>query len=415
MKTVLRMLGIGVIALLLTACGGGGSGAGSKSGSTTSTVTTTTTTTTYYGIFQGSTVVGVHYKAVLGNQVKEGETDSQGRFEYISNGTTISPVIFSVGGVTLGTLTPKVTTGSYSMNVFDLVNAADVDAQAKAINLQRFLSSISSSSNSEVISVSSATRTALAAESVKLNELAANDFSTKATALINTLVMSNALPAGTSLVAESTVTAHMQDSKTQIDAARVGTLELTTGADSVQADGKTRVLVQVKATTSDNNPLVGGLVHVETTLGSFGSEADLCSSSTTPTRKMDLMTDANGKAFLLLTPGCASAGTATITATLGGRIVTSQVKFTTTTVQDNTTRHTGVFQGYSLVGVHYKSQLNGVILEGETNSEGKFQYLSEGTIVAPVTFSIGGVVLGTIIPPLASGYYYVTVHDLVNA
>ncbi|WP_420904492.1 invasin domain 3-containing protein [Candidatus Magnetaquiglobus chichijimensis] len=414
MKMGLRILGIALLGVILTGCGGGGSGSGSKSSSATSTTTTTTTsTTTYYGTFQGSTVVGVHYKTQLGTVIKEGETDAQGRFEYLSDGATIAPVTFSVGGVVLGTLTP-ITTGSYSMSVFDLVNASDGEARVKATNLQRFLASVDTSPNADIIWVSAATRTALASESVKLNELTGSDFDARATTLINTLVSNGTLSAGTTLVPESEVTSHIQETKTRIDAARVGSVTLITGAESVPADGKSRLLIQVRAKTSDSKALSGGLVTVTTTLGSLGGETDLCASATTPTTRVERMTDASGTVTLLLTPGCQS-GTGTVTASIGGMLASATVTFTSTTVPDNATRRTGVFQGYTLVGVHYKSQLGGTVLEGETDSEGKFQYLVEGSTVAPVTFSIGGVTLGTMTLPNYSGYYAVTVNDLVPA
>ncbi|MBF0262929.1 MAG: hypothetical protein HQL97_13960, partial [Magnetococcales bacterium] len=414
MKTGLRILGIALLGVILTGCGGGGSGSGSKSSSASATTTTTTSTsTTYYGIFQGSTVVGVHYKSELGTLVKEGETDSLGRFEYLSNGTTIAPVTFSVGGVVLGTITPSTTTGSYSMSVFDLVNASDVEARVKATNLQRFLASVDASPNADIIWISPATRTALASESVKLNELTSTDFDTRATSLINTLVTSGAVSTGTTLVSESAVTTHIQETKTQIDAARIGSVTLTTGAESVPADGKTRLLVQVKAKTSDSKVLTGGLVTVTTTLGSLGGETDLCATSTpTPTTQVERMTDNSGTVTLLLTPGCQS-GTGTVTASIGGMLASTTVRFTASPIS-NTTSNTGAFQGYILEGVHYRSELDGEVREGETDSEGKFQYLSEGATIAPVTFSIGGMTLGTIRPTSTIGIHYVTVHDLVN-
>ncbi|MBF0627329.1 MAG: hypothetical protein HQL91_03820 [Magnetococcales bacterium] len=415
MKSGLRMIGVCLLGVLLTACGGGGSGSGgqkSSSSTSTSTSTSTTTTTTYYGVFQGSTVVGVHYKTELNGMIREGETDDQGRFQYLARNGTIAPVTFSVGGVELGAVTPTSTTDSYTMSVHDLVSAADPDVGNKAINLQRFLSSVNTSGSSDVIRIDATTRAALAGQNVKLADVAVTEFDTTATGLVNTLISASVLPSGSTLATPSAVTAHMQETKTQIDAARIGDLQLTnqSGANPV-ADGRSRVLLRILASQTDGSPLAGGLVHLETTVGTFGNETDLCQTATPVTNSVDKTTDASGLVYLFLTPRCQSAS-AQITATLGGRIVQITVPFTAApSVQTST--YTGLFQGYTLVGLHYRTELNGVVREGETDAEGKFQFLADGTAISPVTFSIGGVTLGTMTPSESVNNNRITIHDLI--
>lgn len=324
-----RILVVCLFSIILAACGGGGSGSGSKKGSSSTAVSvTTTTTTTYYGVFQGSIVTGVHYKAQLNGQVKEGETDSEGKFQYFVENGVISPVTFSVGGVTLGAVTPPSTSGSFTMNVFDLVNANDPDANTKSINIQRFLSTINSSGNSNVIQVTSAVRTALAAESIKLNETLVADFDAKANTMVGSMISASALASGTTLATAATVQTHMNETKSQIDALRVGTVSITSGADSVLADGLTKVLIRVQAMTVDNKVMSGGLVHFETTAGTLGSEAQsvLCGATPTTTQSVDKITDSTGMAYLMLTPTCKTAN-AVVSVSLGGKIVLKTVQF----------------------------------------------------------------------------------------
>ncbi|MBF0190802.1 MAG: hypothetical protein HQL99_06575 [Magnetococcales bacterium] len=283
-------------------------------------------TITYNGVFMGSTVVGVHYKAELNGLVKEGETDAEGKFQYFSDGVAFSPVTFSVGGVVLGTVTPSQTTGAYLMSVHDLVSASDVDVESKATNIQRFLSTINTSTDSAVLLVSAAVRAALANESVRLHELPLTGFDAKAQTLVNTLIAAGPLASGTVLATAGSVSAHLRETKSQIDAARIQKLVIETGADTVLADGKTRVVVQLKATGLDGKALVGGLVHLETTAGTFGSESNLCQESPSVTQTVDKITDSKGMAFVMLTPRC-QTGNAVVSASLGGVIAMKTIQF----------------------------------------------------------------------------------------
>ena len=58
----------------LAGCGGGGSG--EEKG-------TEEVTERAFGVFRGSVVVGVYYRAVLDDAIREGTTDSEGKFEWI--------------------------------------------------------------------------------------------------------------------------------------------------------------------------------------------------------------------------------------------------------------------------------------------------------------------------------------------
>ncbi|MBF0440130.1 MAG: hypothetical protein HQL93_13565, partial [Magnetococcales bacterium] len=405
-KPSLRIMVVCVVGLTLTACGGGGSGSsGSKTKSTAS-----PSVSTYYGIFQGSIVSGVHYKAELNGQTVEGETDVEGKFQFVSDGTSISPVVFSVGGVTLGSVTPDATGSSFVMSVYDLVKPSDADANAKAINIQRFLHTINSSSNANVILVDSPVRTALAGERVKLNETPVAEFDTKANGLLSTLVNANSRPVGITLVSAATVTSHIQETKSQIDAKRVGTFEVTTGADSVLADGKTRVLIRALAKNMDGKPLVGGLVHFETTAGSLGNETNLCDSSTQATKSVDQVTDLNGMAFVMLTPRCQTAN-ALVSVSFGGKVALKTIQL----IPDpGIVVQSGMTTNPKLVGVHYRAELNGQFQEGETDSDGRFRFLSDGINLSLVNFAVGGVSLGTVLPNLVAGAYVVNGENLVK-
>lgn len=106
-------------ALVLASCGGGGSGSGSaSSGSTTGS-----------GQFVDSAVWGLSY--VSGNI--SGTTDATGTFEY-EVGETIT---FSVGGITLGTVTPQTI-----ITPVDLVSGATDETNATVTNIARFLQTI---------------------------------------------------------------------------------------------------------------------------------------------------------------------------------------------------------------------------------------------------------------------------------
>ncbi|MBF0263079.1 MAG: Ig-like domain-containing protein, partial [Magnetococcales bacterium] len=425
-------------------------------------------------------------------------------------GITVAPVTFSIGGVVLGTLTLPNYAGYYAVTVNDLVPADGVDAWTKAINLQRFLSSISTSATPTTILIKASERTALAGESVNLAELPVGQFVSSATSLINTLIAANALPAGSALLETTAVIENLRTFKRQVDLTRIVSLEIITGADSVAADGSSKVGIQVKATAQPDDSITGALVRIETTGGSLGTEGNLCTGSVTPIWSVDKLIQADGFAYVTLTPGCQS-GTVQVTAMAGGVNVAKTIRFTpgplayansslvanpttlpadgksttqiTATLQDaygnpledgttvtlatdlgtitggasqqtvsgqahftlvaptsagvahleiveapylttsvtvSTTptaslpTYPGVFQGSIVQGLHYKAELNGVVQAGETDSEGKFQFFAIGSVIAPVTFSVGGVVLGTVTPASTNGIQTINVHDLVN-
>ncbi|MBF0181175.1 MAG: Ig-like domain-containing protein [Magnetococcales bacterium] len=319
-----------VLTTLLAACGGGGSGSGSSSGasggSSSSSSSSTSVTQTGVGVFQGSIVTGVHYRAELAGQVKEGETDGEGKFQFIQIDGSVSPVTFTVGGVTLGSVTPPSASTSYTMNVVDLVDTKDADASAKALNIQRFLNSINTTGNDNVIQVSPSARAALAGQNVKLNEVAVADFDTRANSLIGALVSASALPSGTALRSAEAVKSHMQETKSRIDALRVDGFDVSVGSETVVADGTSQVSVRVKATKTGGGELAGGLVKFQTTAGTLGGESNLCAANATTTTSVERVTDASGMAYVMLTPQCQTAS-ATVSVSLGGKIVFKTIQF----------------------------------------------------------------------------------------
>ncbi|MBF0296281.1 MAG: Ig-like domain-containing protein [Magnetococcales bacterium] len=325
----LRFVMVCLLTTLLVACGGGGSGSGSSSGSSggsSSSSASTTVTQTGVGVFQGSIVTGVHYRAELAGQVKEGETDGEGKFSFIQIGSTVSPVTFTVGGVTLGSVTPPSASTSYTMNVVDLVDNKDPDATAKAVNIQRFLNSINTTGNDNVIQITPSARAALAGQNVKLNEVALTSFDTQANALLGAMVSASALPSGTALRSAEAVKSHMQETKSRIDALRVDGFDVTVGSDTVVADGKSQVSIRVKATKTGGGELAGGLVKFQTTAGTLGGESNLCVDNAATTTAVERVTDASGMAYVMLTPQCQTAS-ATVSVSLGGRIVFKTIQF----------------------------------------------------------------------------------------
>lgn len=119
----MRKFAISGLVVLLTACGGGGDGGSSSSAPTTAT-----------GYFKDSNTQGVRY--VSGGQ--SGVTGANGSFTYeVGN-----PVTFSVGGVTLG----SVTVGRSVVTPVDLVANGATTSQSVQ-NLTRFLMMLDADAN----------------------------------------------------------------------------------------------------------------------------------------------------------------------------------------------------------------------------------------------------------------------------
>jgi hypothetical protein len=99
----------GMLVLFLSACGGDGSSSTSSSGSGSASLT---------GVFVDAPVVGLSYQTSSGGS---GTTDSEGKFNYASGDT----VTFSVGGLTLGSVIPSVTSaGNATVTPVDIVPGA---------------------------------------------------------------------------------------------------------------------------------------------------------------------------------------------------------------------------------------------------------------------------------------------------
>ncbi len=107
MNRIVRQSYFGMLVLLLSACGGGSSSPSSSSSSASLT-----------GVFVDAPVAGLSYQTSSG---VSGTTDSQGRFNYAAGDT----VTFSVGGLTLGSAQPTVTSaGNATITPVDIVSGA---------------------------------------------------------------------------------------------------------------------------------------------------------------------------------------------------------------------------------------------------------------------------------------------------
>lgn len=93
----------------------------------------------------------------------------------------------------------------------------------------------------------------------------------------------------------------------------VGSIDLISGADQIEADGNSQVAIRATVTDTETNPLSGVDVVFNTTLGSWDGD------STVPT-------DANGVAEVMLQSGT-TAGTATVTANASGFRSSVNVEF----------------------------------------------------------------------------------------
>ncbi len=108
----IHRLSLGMTILLLAACGGGSSSSGGSGGNGNSVTGSLT------GVFVDAPVAGLSYTTSSGIS---GTTDGQGQFNYAAGDT----VTFSVGGLTLGSATPSVTSaGNTTITPVDIVSGA---------------------------------------------------------------------------------------------------------------------------------------------------------------------------------------------------------------------------------------------------------------------------------------------------
>ena len=306
-----------LLLLLLTACGGGGSGdtVGSELSSPADSIEEFTE---YAGIFTGSAVSGVHYRAILEGFSQEGVTAEDGSFAFFSGNGSVSEVTFSIGDIILGSLQPE-PANNYPISVFDLVETSDQEAEDQAVNLYRFLRTLDQTEDTETIEISASQRAALSGIGEKsISTLSSATFDDELDEVISTLSSSGYLRAGeTNLVAREAVETHILQSKNQTDAARIHRLTLTTGVETAVADGVGEVLL--RATVTDVNILAieGVRVQFQTTAGFFAVDH---------VQSAARLTDANGEAFVLLTAPL-QAYDATVSATAGGWTETASLSF----------------------------------------------------------------------------------------
>ena len=289
--------------LLLSACGGGGSGDDRQ---TPATSAVDTNIIEYAGIFSGSVVSGVQYRVTLDELVREGITGADGTFHYFSRKPAVPTVTFSVGNLILGTLQPLLR-DRQKITVFDLVDATNVEAETKAVNVYRLLRSLDNTEDIETIEISATVRDRLSKmPEKKVAELSPTVFEEE---------LERYLPKG--LVPRADVEAHIEQTKRQEDASQVETLAVVTGAETVQADGVRPVILQAEVRGTNQTPLSGVRVQFQTTAGSL---------SPTNAYGAVRLTDSHGKASVFLTAPV-QPGIATILVSAGGWSETRTVTF----------------------------------------------------------------------------------------
>jgi len=116
------------------------------------------------------------------------------------------------------------------------------------------------------------------------------------------------------------------------DPDKVGSLTLSTGGDSIVADGSSRVGIFATITDSNGEPIEGLTVNFETSLGTFetnnaaGKDASLVAVGLIEKndQKTTAVTDVDGEAKVMLISGT-DRGTANITVNIDGRVSTTTV------------------------------------------------------------------------------------------
>ena len=301
--------------LFLPACGGGGSGDDRQ---TSSTSAINTDIVEYSGIFLGSVVSGVHYRVTLDELVRDGITGSDGTFHYFSRKTAVPSVTFSVGNLILGTFQPSLRDGQ-KITVFDLVDATDLEAETKAVNIYRLLRSLDNTESLDSIEIAASVHGVLSGMAEKkVAELSPAVFEGALGTVVGTLSTAGYLRSGVAgLVPRAAVKAHIEQTKRQEDASQVGTLTVAVGAETVQADGVRPVVLQAEVRGTNQTPLPGVRVQFQTTTGSL--------SDTDPYSAVRL-TDRFGKASVFLTAPV-QPGIAAVLVRAGGWSETKTVTF----------------------------------------------------------------------------------------
>lgn len=266
-----------LLLLFLTACGGGGSGDGAPADAVV------TGLTDFSGVFSGSVVSGVHYRASLDEISREGETGADGTFSYFSrDGVVASTVTFSIGEMILGHHQPLPVEGQ-GVTVFDLVDASDPEAEDKAINLYRFLRSLAGTEAAGDIQITPLMHRNLSGVGEKnLAEITPTSFDE---------VLRDVGVA--TLLSREAVLSHVLKTKLQEDAVRIKTLKVVLGAETAQADGVHKILLKAEVKAVNNKPVRGVRVQFQTTAGSFSDKTQQSLAAR--------LTDTAGQASVFLT------------------------------------------------------------------------------------------------------------------
>ena len=271
--------------LFLTACGGGGSGDDQGMAAADSSDSDLTGVTDYSGVFVGSVVSGVHYRATSDDISRDDITATDGTFKYSSRNGAASTVTFSIGDMILGS-SQLLPVNGQKTTVFDLVDATDPEAANKAVNLYRFLRSLDETDDFETITITDKVRDALSGVGEKrLAELSPAAFDAE----MDAIMLRSGVP---KLVSRVAVEAHILQTKLQVDASRIETLTLATGTATVQADGVSQVLLRALVTDVNRKAVQGVRVQFQTTAGSLAAD-----NVHTAVR----ITDAKGQAYVFLT------------------------------------------------------------------------------------------------------------------
>lgn len=288
------------------ACGTGTDSATIKAAtSSSSSSSSSSSTTTGTGTFYGSTIQGVqYYNSLTGSLLASNPyTNSSGQFSYTYDADTASQVTFHVGNIILGTATiaPAKTT---SITAYDLVKN-NTDSTSQAVNIMRFLksTSVNSSTDTNIITISDNVRSSLSqvtALDISSTTTSNNTFETAIDARLQNLP---GYVAATDLPSAATLSSNLNITSTLVEAAKMGSLTVTAGASSLPADGSSMVGITATVTNTLNAALIGAPVRFSTTSGTLSASV--------------AQTNSNGKAIVTLKAPTSTAN-ATITASYGG-------------------------------------------------------------------------------------------------
>ncbi len=302
-----------LLSWLLIGCGGpSGEGAATATGGGGATVASVET---YSGSFLGSTVTGLSYVVTANGRTSRGVTDADGGFRYtlevdadgVPAGGAHGAVTFSIGRVTLGS---TVLNGDgMRITAFDLVDAGLDDFRARVENIEKYICSFA------IDPTACRSVTITAGEIGRRNAV----FGPMTLAELDNETFTERMAAWSDLdIAALEVGDHLEETKSAVDALRVGEVVLTLGSKSLIADGAGRLMVRASVTDTDGQPLAGARVGFRTTAGSFEGISQ-------PVTREGI-TDADGQALVMLVAPTHKT-TATVTAAVGGRFRYDRIEF----------------------------------------------------------------------------------------